>query len=245
MIPKEIDELMWAVAEGNDSAAISEFGDRHPAFREELLKRIRTIQALKAGGRSTHQVVPTFKNAEVRPISWKPLLVAAGLSILAISSFGIWRLTTPYKQPPPAVVPVNTQENHMPSANVVPNTTPQIQREQPSAGNHVEPSVNPAVVPNSTSPLTTSPEKTSLQLESATLHAAITLIAEAGHMHVTIAPGTPDLTIKIDFHDMTPMEMLKNLGEQYAFTPIMDGEREILIIPKKDEEDDQMTNETR
>ena len=39
---------------------------------------------------------------------------------------------------------------------------------------------------------------------------------------------------------MTPMDMLKDLGQQYAFTTVLDGDHAILIIPKKDEDDSQI-----
>ena len=34
---------------------------------------------------------------------------------------------------------------------------------------------------------------------------------------------------------MTAMEMLSALGKDYAFTPVIDGEKHILIIPVKDD----------
>ena len=37
------------------------------------------------------------------------------------------------------------------------------------------------------------------------------------------------------------MDMLKDLGKQYAFTTVLDGERAILIIPKRDEDEGQIT----
>ena len=60
MIPREIDELMWTIAEGTDHSAIEAFGDRYPNLREELLRRIRTVNALKSGNKSLKSAkVPT------------------------------------------------------------------------------------------------------------------------------------------------------------------------------------------
>jgi hypothetical protein len=36
---------------------------------------------------------------------------------------------------------------------------------------------------------------------------------------------------------MTAFQMLQELGKTYAFTPLMDGERQILILPVRDEDE--------
>jgi len=242
MIPREIDELMWTVAEGGDPHAISEFGDRYPNMREELLKRLKTVQALKAGKRSVKAgAVPTFRTTQTKPVNWRPIWATFAVTILAISAFGVWRINA---APTPVVnVPtINVEAPKLPESNI------EVDRGLPSPHSmngerRTEPPINPPIVEPPTS--VGLPIRTSLQVESASLHTAITMIADAGKLSVTIAPGTPDPVIRVDFQDMTPMDMLKELGQQYAFDTLLDGERAIIIIPKKDEDDDQMTNETR
>ncbi|MBS1702161.1 MAG: hypothetical protein JST12_10910 [Armatimonadetes bacterium] len=240
MIPREIDELMWTIAEGGNSEAISEFGDRYPNLREELLKRIRTVNALKSGGRSVPSgKVPTFNNTRVQPFNWRIVFATLGLTILVMASYGLWRATS-HPQSAPVVPPVNVNEPQLPQANIA--IQPGSAEPQPRPKNNAP--INSPVVPN-VEPDIPAQQATSVKLESATLHAAITLIAEAGGMKVTIAPGTPNPTVKIDFEDMTPLDMLKKLGQDYAFNTLMDGDHAILVIPKKDEDDELMTNETR
>lgn len=242
MIPKEIDELMWTIAEAGDPHAISEFGERYPNMREELLKRMKTVQALKAGSRTIKaKAVPTFRNTRVRPTNWRLIFATFAATVLVVSSFGVWRLT--HSSKPAVQVPaVNVEPVKMPDVNMEVN--PPRGNPLPQTGPRTEePLANPPVVTNPGSLI--EPGRTSLKLESASLHAAITMIADAAHWRVTIGSGTPDPTVRIDFQDMTPMEMLKELGKEYAFDTLMDGDHAILILPKKDEDEDQMTNETR
>ena len=249
MIPREIDDLMWTIAEGTDPSAIEAFGDRYPNLREELLKRIRTVNALKSGNRLPKSTpVPTFQNTQVRPANWRLVWTTFGFTILALFAFGIVRYAN-HTVPNPDVTPVNVSPAKVPDANM---------QFEPIRG------LNPMTVPNSggnssqnqaTNPPTTidppqTPETISgglktLKLESAPLHTAILLIAEAGNFTVTIASGTPNPTVKLDFEGMEPMDMLKELGQQYAFTPVIDGQRAVLIIPKKDEDEGQITDNNR
>jgi hypothetical protein len=88
MIPKEIDELMWTLAENNDPAAIDDFGIRYPSLREEMLKRMRTIRALKSGSRISRTTqVPTFQNTQTRPPNWRWITLSFAVAILALSAF--------------------------------------------------------------------------------------------------------------------------------------------------------------
>lgn len=246
MIPKEIDDLMWTIAEGTNQQAIEEFGDRYPNLREELLKRIKTINALKAGGRTAKVAnVPVFENPVTAPINLKPLFVSFGVAVLAISTFGVWRVMNPpasAQTAPVQVIDVNTPKQ--PEANLPTYPANNIP-ENPKQDLPVNPPQVPTTDPNAG--IIAANGKKTVQLESATLKAAILLIAESGHYMVNFAPGMHDPMVKVDFQDMTPMEMLKELGEEYGFVALPDGKHDVLIIPKKDEEDDrnQFSNETR
>lgn len=245
MIPNEIDELMWTIAEGGDGHAVTEFGERYPALREELLKRIRTVQALKAAGRPVSSgKIPAFRNTQTRPVNARPVFLSLGLAAVLAFAFGIWKVSAKSETVKPQVAPINVENPKIPQPVMIPNGTNQSEiTPQPSHRAPIEPPINPPVIthqnPNGGS------AKTDIELESASLHAAITLIAEAGHLKVTIAPGLADPTIKVDMHNKTPVEMLKELGNTYAFEVLLDGDHSIMVIPKKDDLDDQMTNETR
>jgi hypothetical protein len=249
MIPREIDDLMWTIAEGTDSSAIEAFGDRYPNLREELLKRIRTVNALKSGSRLPKSApVPTFQNTQVRPPNWRLVWATFGFAILAMFAFGIIKYSG-RTAPIPEVAPVNVNPAKVPDANIqvepIRDLNPMIVPHNQGNDSQNQAINPPAIVnPPQNSETITSGLKT-LKLESAPLHTAILLIAEAGHFSVTIANGTPNPTVKLDFEGMEPMDMLKELGQQYAFTSVIDGQRAILIIPKKDEDEGQITDNNR
>ena len=232
---------MWTVAESGDPHAISEFGDRYPTMREELLKRMKTVQALKAVG---HQVSPTsvprFRNPQTAPPNWRAFYIVLGMALLFVLAFaGFRNAATPTKTV--EVPPVNINPDPLPGAKVeiIPHA-PQVPLTNDTSTNQPVPSKQPEnYVPSPES------QRTNLQLDSVTLKYAIFAVAEKGKLQCTIAPGLPDITIRLDFRDMTPMEMLKNLGQQYAFSTLLDGDHAVMIIPKKDEEEGQTANETR
>ena len=238
MIPREIDELMWTIAEGNDSSAIEEFGNRYPNLREEMLKRMRTINALKSGNRLPRSTqVPTFQNAKVKPTDWRWAGASFAIAVLALSAFSIWK-SIPKVEPPVKVLPVNTEAAQLPDNTILYNNN-QDQPINATPRQGVPSTSRPRQ--NSTNSTLPKPEKLkSMQIESATLQAAILLIANEDHMSVSFAPGMPNPTIKVNFQNMAPLDMLKELGQQYAFTTVLDGDHAIIIIPKKDEDESQI-----
>ena len=252
MIPTEIDELMWTIAEGNDPHAVAEFGERYPNLREELLKRMKTVQAFKAAGSNVKtKKIPVFRSPNIQTVNLQLAYGAVCLALLVVGSFAIWRAT--HTSPVPATVPqVEVGNRKMPAVQVVPNNDAGMQGRQvrnsrtnkpeTNRSNQEQQWINPPVVPSRDE---NGMPRTTISLESASLHAAITMIAEAGKMKVQIANGTPNPTVKVDLRDMTPMDMLKELGKQYAFDTIMDGEHAILIVPKKDDLDDSNNSQTR
>ena len=246
MIPREIDELMWTIAESNDPAAVEDFGNRYPNLREEMLKRMRTIRALKSGSRLPRSTsVPTFQNTQTRPPNWRWTAGSFAIAILAISAFGIWKAIPKSEQLPP-VQPINTAPSELPKALVQTNAIQSdthikkpVPIDNPSGNNQSSPNSNIG------STLPKPPVLSSMQLESATLNDAIQLIAAQGNLTVTIAPGMPNPTIKVNYQTMAPMDMLKDLGQTYAFTTVLDGEHAIIIIPKKDEDEGQISGINR
>lgn len=239
MIPREIDDLMWTIAEGTDHSAIEEFGDRYPNLREELLKRIRTVNALKAGNRLPRTTsVPTFQNTQVRPANWRIIWTTFGVAVLSVLAFGVYKLTV-HPGPVPDIPAVNLEPVIPPDANIQfsQSNEPRPQILQPT---YPQQNNSPSGQGTRNSPPPVVGKLSTVKLESAPLHAAIMMIAEEGHWVVTIAKGTPNPTVKIDFQNMLPMDMLKELGQQYAFTPVLDGDHAILIIPKKDEDEGQI-----
>jgi hypothetical protein len=249
MIPKEVDDLMWSVAEANDPTAIEEFGDRYPNYRDELLKRMRTVKALKAGSKLPRSgAVPVFRNTQVQPTNWRLIWATFGFAILALFAFGIFRLTN-HEVPPTNVAPINVEAPKLPEANVAVQSNNEMRPMTVPQPNDATASNSPIGPPTTLDEANIVPQSQGnlkdVKLESAQLQAAILMIADAGHFSVTFGPGMPNPTVNLNFEKMAPMDMLRALGEQYAFTPVEDGLHSVLIIPKKDVDEDQISSENR
>jgi type II secretory pathway component GspD/PulD (secretin) len=154
-----------------------------------------------------------------------------------------------HENPTPQVIPVNVEPAKIPDANIsVAPQTNSIQTAPQTNHSPIRTTQPNGALPNAENannqPLYTNGLK-SMKLEAAPLHMAIQLIADSGHLTVTIASGTPNPTVKINFQDMAPLDMLKELGQQYAFTTVLDGQHAILIFPKKDEDEGQITDINR
>jgi hypothetical protein len=238
MIPKELDELMWLVAESSDPAAIEDFQERHPIYQGELLKRIRTVRALKDAGRAPKAQPPVFVSPTKAQPQFKWWVAAVAFGALSVVAIGAWRMMPPsYSHtltdvgPGEQVISNARSSGPAPADSTKPSTFPD---PGPLATNQPSPS-NQTQRPNDEIPVYPIDEPKSVSLEMAPLHTAIQAIAASGNYVVTIAPGTPNPEVKVNFENMTPFEMLKRLGDEYAFVPVIDGEYAILIIPKKDD----------
>lgn len=225
---------MWAIVDQDDPNAVYEFEKRYPRYSNELFRRLKTVDALKASGKKVPVAsVPVFKNVEAAKPNYRLPVLLTATAILAISVFAFYggsfgrKSEVPPQPPTPvaasSVKPEVVMSNDLSKQTVtVPSQTPFT---SPSTGAaRLEPIVSPGSKP------------IEMHIESAPLHAAIQLIAQAGGLKVTIAPGLANPNIKVDYDLMTPLQMLQALGRDYAFTPLMDGERDILVLPARDED---------
>lgn len=233
-IPPEIDELMWAIAENDTVDAVYDFEHRFPKYQQELMRRIKTVSALKAQGKTVpSREIPVFQARPIaldrKPIQW---LGYAAVSLAVISTAV---LAATRNKPTPAVKPVDVNTQSRKAIPELPIATPSVPIGQ--ATPPIDPAKNPPPKP------TNQFKKSDLILEVTKLHSAIQLIAASGEVTVTIAPGLENPDVQVSFTQMTAMEMLTALGKDYAFTPVVDGEKHILILPVKDDSNPQDGNE--
>lgn len=243
-IPPEIDELMWAIADQDDPNAVFEFEKRYPRYANELFRRLKTVDALKASGKTVPVApVPVFKNTTAPKPNYRLPALLTTAAILAVSVFAFYTgslNSKPQVQPTTTTAAMDQQARpEVAMSNELPKQ-PMSVPQQPS-----QPLNQPIQSPTTQPQIDNSGAKLiEMHIESAPLHAAIQLIAQAGKMKVTIAPGLANPNIKIDYDKMTALQMLQALGKDYAFTPLMDGEREILVLPTRDE-DTQSSSDNR
>lgn len=233
-IPPEIDDLMWVVAERNSDSAASEFIDRYPIYREELLRRRETVKRLKTGGRVSNagREIPRFtpKTQPQFQTDRRFVLVAACfvLAALAVASYTLTTLfsPTPARKPTRARVFTPAKVLDLPNSEVVMTNSTTI------------PPPAPAVVPTQAEPVKAvdrpSPKPRSISVKKAGLKSVIKLIGADSGLKIIFAPGMPNPPVTVSYHSLTAMEMLQDLGNQYQFTAFDQGDGSVVIYPAVD-----------
>jgi hypothetical protein len=229
-IAPELDGLMWTLAEGGNDRAIDEFGARHPELRSELIHRINMVKGLRSAKSPTVEApkpIPRFvpREPRVSPIQSKgPTLLVGGLVLAAIAAatFTVITFMTPEKrlhkedlQIPPirAQQPANVP-SQLPKADVPPVSEP----DTIVKGNQSEAFQKP----------------TSLRVDSAPLLTVLDMMSDICGTKIVAAPGMQNPNISVDYEGMTAMDMLRDLGKRYLFTPLDQHDGSILVVPAVD-----------
>jgi len=237
-ISPEVDRLMWLVAEENNSKAIEDFGNRFPDLRVELVRRLEMVRSLRGAGNKVRTLeVPAFRPKLVPSaprVSYRLAFAAAAVAFAAIglgtyalvSNSG--RLQAPRIQPIPTEMPTMppavTYNEHLPAPQ--PTQTPLVPQNQ---------------VPNDI-PDYMQPQN--FEFHGTKLAMALRMIATAGHFQIEIGPGLPDIEVSSNYGQVTPVEALKRLGEEFGFTAFAQEKGRVLIIPVKDADHDPGTAPT-
>lgn len=239
-IPQEIDALMWSVAESGNPTALAEFEQRYPEHIFELGRRLTMMRELKgakglkgsAGKDPSINVVPRFQPRPQGPPPMAPAirntLICLGVAGTLVLAYLVTLLLTPEParvEPapsvssgvvkPPEVVYVNPKPNPGP-------TQPPPPTNQPGPQDSIAP-FDPFLKP------------TDMEMESAPLKSVLQAVSAAGRRKLTILEGLANPDIKVSYRAKSPLEMLKDLGKLYAFTPMDQGDGSIVIVPARDE----------
>jgi hypothetical protein len=212
-IPSDIDALLWTVAERGNDRAIDEFGRRHPQYRTELLRRIDLVKNLKEAKVASIGVVPNF-NPRRLPLrfSW----VTIGAPILGGLAFGSYWMTSRMTQ---SAAPAQYHYNHMgacrPWQHLGVPSMPQ--------GSLMK------AVPGSLPPeyLTT----ISYHVERADLITILKELSQQGGLSMELAPGMQNPEIRVDYDQKSIIDILQDLGKKYGFTPYLEGNGQLLVVP--------------
>ena len=226
--PREIEELMWEVAEGGDQRTIDQFYSRYPEFADELEKRMQMVKNLR--GSRPHKDVPSFvPRQSVRTLGPSRLAVA-GVSVLVLASvtfatYAAMKFVNSQKavrveQPteivfnPPKFVPQGARDE---GSSVV---------EEYSAFQGPAYDERPEV-----------PDifmgKVTLKAEDISLSEAIISIATQAGIEASIAPGFQDKRIRISCVEQPALTILHELGLRFGFTAFKQGTIELLIVPAR------------
>jgi len=234
---KEIDEMMWALADRRDSQANADFVRRHPDLQDELTRRCGIVEQLRGSKIPAPAIIPAFipplQPAPFPKVRW----IAAGFALasLAIASFTITNnLMAPE---PPAPV------HYAPTVDAVPfsaEDVPMPSRKKLKAGgnaNEVEPKLRNNAVPNTNDkPVELRPAKRpmSIHVERAQLIEVLQDVAHKGGLNLEMPPDMVNPEIRVDYDGISPIEIMADLGKRYGFTAFDEGESHILLIPAVD-----------
>jgi hypothetical protein len=229
---------MWSLAESENTQAVSEFDARFPEYRVELAKRMGMVRGLRLNRPPSLDApaMPRFNPTSVpsAPPSRAPYLLAAALVLISVSALGYTLSTTLVRKPivlaPPQ--PVNLTPIEVATQN------PPVAATQPTAPRFPE-STTPPVEP------TPKPERVAqkpprwsinqiVKMRQVPLLTVAKLVAAQGGLSLEIAPKMPNPLIQVDYDGVNAVDILKDLGHTYSFTPMLNDDDSVLLVPAVD-----------
>lgn len=218
-IPREVDRLMWALAEEPTPEALEEFQRRYPQHVGELGKRIAMVRSLK-GSQPAGKPPPPFQPRSVAepPRRWSlAMAFASVLLALCVASYlaASWYLSRS----------VATPEPRLEQPLVAPPQLPEVVYAPPRRFEAPQPAL-PSSETEQLPPL-------SVRLRDVPLSQALKAIAAQAGLRVTLAPGFErlDTMVDVELTDTKPMDAFAILGQRHGFTAFYQGNREVLVIP--------------
>lgn len=239
-LPAEIDDLMWEVAEADTPELMDDFAARYPEHKAELLKRIKMVRQLK-GARPKQKPRAAFRPRPVPPparVSISPLWAAAGafclLVVGVLAGVGVTSLLTP--KPEPGLQAGRTGQNPEDGTSLERSTwipSPPPQQPPTESGATQAVSDPPQAVPEAVPPVDS---RITVINEKIRLSRVLNEVAIKAGIRIQAAPGMPEVDVAVEYHDLSAMAVLSDLGRTCGFTPLRQTDNEVLLIPTVDRE---------
>lgn len=222
-VPLEIDDLMWRLAEEANPVAREEFEARHTRYGPELSRRIRMVDELRRAGKAVSRR-PAFTPRPARAAVPRAAVGATlALAVLAVGAVAYVVASGGEKAVEAKPIP------SPPRIIVAPPAIPPVVQK------------TPVTTPEPKKPKIEEPEKApvaarpvDLQIKDTDLAGAIRLVAQAGGLDVTLAPGFPERRVTFDYGSLTPLDTLKTMGENYGFSVIEEEAGQYLVVPARE-----------
>jgi hypothetical protein len=231
-VAPELDSLIWTLVEEGNDRAVEEFLARYPEMRQEVARRSTMVKGLKKMKPETEVqfAPPPFRPAEhVRyqgPTRMVYVVAALVLAALGVASFTVTYIAMPRPADPPKVQAPPPKEDPAKFEDVGTPKGPETNPGKLQIGDE------PPIVADPPVTKTPKPAKQiAIKLEEAPLHTVFQLITAESGVKVVIAPGTPNPSVKVHYEEMTPMEILEDMGKEHGFTPMDQGDGSIIIVP--------------
>ncbi|KAA0238430.1 MAG: hypothetical protein EDM74_06820 [Armatimonadetes bacterium] len=226
-IPRDVDQLMWALAEARDARAQLEFEERFPDLKYELAKRISLVRNLKGSrpGPQTGDPPPAFVPPRIHPpagLNWRwsfaAALMVAALAFGSYAGYRAFRSAPKELEPEPGAVRIEgfrdapIRRDDALSQPPIANPVPQPQGNLPEGS-----STEPIVV--------------SCSGEGVKLVDALDQIAKKAGILIEVAPGFPDKTISFKYASWSVDSILNDLSLRFGFSVFKQSDRHYLLIP--------------
>lgn len=233
MITPELNTQLWILAESGDEKQIQAFITENPDLKAELLARRGMITGIKGSKpekkSARERFMPSPDRNPTGPPKWAALLATTVLvGGAAFATIGTLRYL----------------ETRSPAT-----TTLEPQNTKPLAASNAPQQANEPLVPDvaTNQPTQLTPDQTPPIIEVRPIDQPVTIVAsniqltdalndiaiQAG-IRLNSAPGMPDPSIQIDFRNVPALEVLKAIGQQLGFTPMVETSSTILLVPARD-----------
>lgn len=235
-VPKALNDRMWQIAENDRPDEIAAFFDVQPELRDELVRRLEMVRSLR-GARPTlvapadvETVAPAFEpSATLRPLGRPKWIWVSAFTFLlcafvfaGFAAFRYLNLETakpgservaPLEKPPAKVGTLKPEDLGAP--DLIPPreaVEPPAQPEEPEAFQRL----------------------ITVRFTEIGLADALRAVAAAGNLEVEIPPGLEDKLIEVDYVQAPVLAVLRDMGRTFGFTPFVQGQRSVLIVPALD-----------
>jgi hypothetical protein len=232
-IPPDQSEKLWQLTESQDAKAIEAFLKKHPEFKAEFQARSKMITGIK-GSRpiqkktSKERFMPSPKPLSIGPNRWAAALAASVLIFGAVfATVGTLKYIE-NKTSPQKPLTIGEVQDLTSSTG-----TPRPQQKLPPIEN------NPPVIndPTAVQPLQATraiDRPVTIVAKAISLSSALNDIGLQAGVRLNSAPGMPDPEITLDYRDVPAIKVLQSLGQQFGFTPMIETQNSILLIPARD-----------
>lgn len=227
--PREIEALMWDVAESGNETAIAQFNARYPEFADELEKRRQMVGNLR-GSRPRREVERFVPRQQVRNFGPSRAMVAGVAAVVLFSvtlaTYATMQIVNSKRSSAPPVDRPTEIIFNPPTIEAPLSAQGADKDTQPLSADDVQPLTDPSAPAQDVfMGLVT------LESEDISLEAAIKAMGDQVGIEVVVAPGFEDKRIRLSFVRQPLIGVLHELGDFFGFSALKDGPAKVLVIP--------------
>lgn len=240
--PKELEELMWEIAESEDEDLVAGFRARYPddLHQAALAERIKAVRELKKAKIEVVEEAPTVPEEPfvptpgvTEPKLWPQYAMVSMLTVLILgalifATYSVIRYNdavtdrrsgdTIVIQNNPPVAPQDGTGVQSPVQNVPePDNSPPYNPAQPVIPE--EPTFNAQTV------------RVSIDEPRATLTQIFQIISQRSGLQIQVASGFQDHVVTARYDQIPALDILKDLGANFEFSVMIQDPTNILILP--------------